>query len=77
MNTKRPRVIQVIESEISRGEGIRSNPHRTVVQYHTLDGEWLAETDVWAIAAQMPVFSDIREAVGKLPDLPPRSAVES
>ncbi len=40
-----PRVIEVIESEITRGEGIPGDPIRRVVQYHAKDGELLAEHD--------------------------------
>lgn len=57
-----PKVIQVIESEISRGSGLQKNEikfrggaaqhklkeddeYRYVKQYHTLDGEFLAEVD--------------------------------
>lgn len=40
-----PRVIEVIESGVCRGEGIDSDPCRIVVQYHTLEGELLAERD--------------------------------
>ena len=40
-----PRVIQVIESRITRGVGTQANPFRAVMQYHTLDGELLAERD--------------------------------
>lgn len=42
-----PRVIQVIESEVSRGAGVEGDPVRKVIQYHTLDGEKLAEYDQW------------------------------
>lgn len=38
-----PRVIQVIESVIARGKGAPGDPVRDVWQYHTLDGELLAE----------------------------------
>lgn len=40
-----PKVIQVIESNITRGAGTDSDRTRTVVQYHTLDGKILAEFD--------------------------------
>ena len=54
----RPRVIQVIESETRRGCGHLDgrcgwnfkHTHETmriVIQYHTLDGEFLAERDHW------------------------------
>ena len=43
-----PRVMQVIESDIPRGKGEPGDPVRRVIQYHTLDGELLAEYDQWA-----------------------------
>lgn len=43
-----PRVISVIESEVLRGKGTDDDPCRRVVQYHTFDGEFLAERDDWA-----------------------------
>lgn len=42
-----PRVIPVIESTVHRGKGIEGDPSRLVKQYHTLDGELLAEYDAW------------------------------
>ncbi len=42
-----PKVIKVIQSEISRGEGIAGDPARLVVQYHTLKGGFLWEYDHW------------------------------
>jgi hypothetical protein len=42
-----PRLIRVIESEITRGEGDSADDRcRAVRQYHTTDGELLAETDI-------------------------------
>lgn len=40
-----PRVIEVIESQVYRGEGDPHDPCRIVIQYHTLEGEFLAEND--------------------------------
>lgn len=41
-----PKVIQVIESEVKRGLGRSENdPVRSVRQYHSLDGDMLAEDD--------------------------------
>ena len=40
-----PRVIEVIESTITRGTGATDDPVRAVMRYHTLDGELLAEYD--------------------------------
>lgn len=39
------KVIQVIETEEKRGEGIADDPIRCVMQYWSLDGELLAEND--------------------------------
>ena len=38
-----PKVIQVIECYTNRGDGSADNPHRTLRQYYTLDGVFLAE----------------------------------
>ena len=40
-----PRLVQVIESVVKRGEGTPESPIREVVQYHALSGEFLAEHD--------------------------------
>lgn len=40
-----PKLLQVIESEVPRGDGTEFNPCRNVVQYHTTDGQFLAEND--------------------------------
>ncbi len=45
MRPNLPRVFQVIESAIVRGNGETGNPWREVIQYHTLDGLFLAERD--------------------------------
>jgi hypothetical protein len=43
-----PRVIEVIESIVTRGTGESSvNPTRIVFQYHSRSGELLAERDEW------------------------------
>ena len=39
------KVIQVIETEITRGKGIEGDPIRGVTQYWSLDGDLLAEHD--------------------------------
>jgi len=42
------RVIQVIETELTkRGLGSLSDPVRNIKQYWSLDGELLAEVDIW------------------------------
>jgi len=38
-----PRVISVIVSLVSKGEGTVESPYYRVRQYHTLEGEFLAE----------------------------------
>lgn len=52
--TDGPKVIQVIQSRITRGCGVTwcTEPHdhetiREVIQYHDLNGIWLAEYDTW------------------------------
>lgn len=45
MNQLRPRVIQVIESAVVRGNGTEEYPFKEVVMYHTLGGKFLAEYD--------------------------------
>jgi len=40
------RVLQVVEIETCRGEGVKGNPFRPLKTYWTLDGEFLAEYDV-------------------------------
>jgi hypothetical protein len=41
-----PRVIQVIQTDNElRGVGEPGDPYRRVTQYHTLDGDFLAESD--------------------------------
>lgn len=37
--------MQVIESVVLRGDGTNEDVYREVTQYHTLDGELLAERD--------------------------------
>jgi hypothetical protein len=39
------KVIQVIEVEVKRGKGIEDDPIRGVMQYWSLEGELLAESD--------------------------------
>jgi len=57
-----PKVIQVIESELCRGTGKDDDPYRAVRQYHTLEGELLAEEDLdkssqlqWKLEPGMPI----------------------
>ena len=40
-----PKVMAVIRTTTARGEGTKEDTMRTVVQYHTLQGEFLAEND--------------------------------
>ena len=42
-----PRVLKVIQSEIKRGAGVDLDPIRHVTQYHTEEGDFLAEKDDW------------------------------
>lgn len=43
-----PKVIKVIESQITKGEGTAEDCYRLVIQYHDLKGKFLAEFDAWA-----------------------------
>jgi hypothetical protein len=40
-----PKVIQVIETEVTRGKGVVDDPFRGVRQYFTFEGVLLAEYD--------------------------------
>lgn len=42
---KKAKVIQVIETVVTVGEGTEKNPSRYMNQYWSLEGELLAETD--------------------------------
>ncbi len=58
------RVIQVIETEIRRGDGTHADPFRIVTQYWTLDGELLADVDELELdrrGAGLPVGQTSRE----------------
>lgn len=41
------KLIQVIEVETHRGQGVVGDPSRIVVQYYSPDGTLLAERDAW------------------------------
>ena len=56
------RVIEVIETEITRGKGVAGDPIRGVKQYHTLDGKLLAEHDEWLVT-QTPSAEEIAEKI--------------
>lgn len=40
-----PKVIQVIEHWTCRGKGTEKNPNRTVREFYSLEGEFLADYD--------------------------------
>lgn len=40
-----PRVEKVIMTQVSRGEGVQTDPCRTVTQVHYKNGEFIAESD--------------------------------
>ena len=44
-----PKVIQVIESHVTAGNGV-DDPYRAVMQYHTLEGDLLAEHDTYIVS---------------------------
>ena len=47
-----PRVIQVIESEVVRGAGSINDTVRTVRQYHSPEGDFLAEHDEFLVGTK-------------------------
>lgn len=54
--TAEARVIEVIESTHTVGDGTHEYPYRKVISYHTLDGQLLAERDDW----KDPAPTDLR-----------------
>lgn len=54
------KVIQVIETEVTRGKGVDDDPLRGVMQYWSLDGELLAESD--PLVTDRPTPSIVRGA---------------
>ena len=67
-----PRLIQVIETAISRGKGTEQDRCRSVTQYHTPEGKFLAENDplceiIRSEAPAIRTITKIREILkGKL-----------
>ena len=59
-----PRLIQVIESEVRRGDG-KDDPYRNVTQYHTPDGEFLAEMDDYENKRFWDRISELKEVIGE------------
>lgn len=45
------KVIQVIQTDICRGNGTADKPFRKVIQYYSLDGKLLAEDDPCIVEA--------------------------
>lgn len=43
-----PKMIQVIQSSITRGAGTKEDACRTVILYYDVEGNFLAEYDGWA-----------------------------
>jgi hypothetical protein len=58
-------LVQVIRSEHQRGRGGARDPLRTVISYHTPDGELIAEQDPCAEDSR-PSAADVEIAVGGL-----------
>lgn len=54
-----PRLIQVIVSEIPRGSGEPFDPHRTVIQHHSMEGDLLAESDPCAPERDYLIVGDV------------------
>lgn len=53
------KVIQVIETEITRGKGVKDDPFRAVPQYWTFDGTLLAENDPCATVIAIEALEQI------------------
>jgi len=47
MNIDNPHIETVISSRLKRGGGTDNDPIRRVLQHHTLDGDFLMESDEW------------------------------
>lgn len=66
------KVIQVIETEITRGKGVEGDVYRRVMQYWTFDGELLAENDPVVTEAPTPSIMRGAELLREL--YPPKPA---
>lgn len=53
------RLIEVIECEVSRGNGTSTDPCRAVVQYYSVDGQLLAERDPHPVAPYRETTKEI------------------
>lgn len=56
-----PRVIQVIESDIRRGKGTEESEVRLVRQFHSVEGDLLAERDPLAYDVRDRLLALLRE----------------
>lgn len=63
-----PHLENMIVSSVHRGNGTEKDPHRSVIQIHTPDGDLVAEKDpecpryhngVWLLKAQCEIARDI------------------
>lgn len=54
------KVIQVIETDVTRGKGVEGDPIRGVTQYWSLDGDLLAESD--PVVTDRPTPANLRGA---------------
>lgn len=54
-----PKVIQVIQSHINIGKGVKGDPFRQTVQYHTMEGEFLAEQKYFTAADVVEIIKSL------------------
>ncbi len=62
MHAPAAKVIQVIEVEYRRGQGIKDDPVRMVTGYYSFDGELLAERDDWKITTWTEYSATTRDS---------------
>lgn len=68
MNIDHARVIQVVETTLTRRGDGKNDPIRVVTQYWTLDGEMLAEVDLRGeITLEMSLSADERSRLDSCP----------
>ena len=62
------KVLSIIETKCSKGDGSKTNPVRTVTEYWTFDGEKLAENDPYflrSISSASLKASEVRKMLAK------------
>lgn len=55
------RIIEVIETQRSIGEGVSDNPHRIVYEYWTKDGELMWSRDTWEGAPSNASLAELQQ----------------